>query len=52
MNDQVTLPVVICPGCQQRMAPESTQSAVNGLNKTRYRCEKCGTETERIYKGD
>jgi hypothetical protein len=32
------------------MVPQVTESAPNGLHKMTFRCETCGTETERIFK--
>lgn len=43
-------PTVRCPGCQTLMAVVVTESMPNGMNIVTYRCDGCGTETERIIK--
>jgi len=52
MPQAKTFPEVICPGCNIPMHPMVTESAPNGLHKTTYRCDKCATEIQRIYKRD
>lgn len=45
-----TFPMVSCPGCQTPMDVLVTESIPHDLNKIVYRCDSCGTETERIVK--
>lgn len=52
MPQRRTFPVVICPGCDLPMQPDVTEAGPKGLHKTTFRCAKCSTETERLYKGD
>lgn len=43
---------VRCPGCQTLMVVVVAESMPNGMNRVTYRCDRCGTETERLIKGD
>lgn len=43
-----TFPTVPCPGCQAPMDVVVTESVPHDLNKIIYRCDSCGTETERV----
>jgi hypothetical protein len=45
------VPVVTCPGCKCPMQPTGSESLPNGLHRKSYRCDQCGAETERLYKG-
>jgi len=49
---QPAFPTVTCPGCDLPMTPVVSESGPNDLLRTTYRCTKCATETERLYKGD
>jgi predicted Zn finger-like uncharacterized protein len=48
--DRQTFPVVQCPGCQTPMRVVASQAGLNELHAVTYRCEGCGTETERMLK--
>jgi len=45
-----TLPVVLCPGCEEPMDPTRAVPATRELDDIRYVCPKCGAETTRTLK--
>ena len=45
-----TLPPVTCPGCRVRMAPVVINSLPADRVDITYRCDKCGTETDRVIR--
>jgi predicted amidophosphoribosyltransferase len=45
-----TLPVVVCPGCQQPMDPKGSAPVTRELDDIGYVCPKCGAETTRTMK--
>jgi hypothetical protein len=45
-----TLPLVICPGCQEPMQPKEAVPATRELDDITYVCPKCGAETTRTMK--
>ena len=44
------LPVVECPGCRTKMQVVGTEPAPNDQHSVTYRCDRCGTETVRVFK--
>jgi DNA-directed RNA polymerase subunit RPC12/RpoP len=50
--DQQVFPVVQCPGCQMAMRVVASEAGPNELNTVTYKCESCGTETQRLLKRD
>jgi DNA-directed RNA polymerase subunit RPC12/RpoP len=44
------LPVVECPGCRTKMQVVGTEPAPNDQHSVTYRCNRCGTETVRVFK--
>ena len=44
------LPVVECPGCRTNMQVVGTEPAPNDQHSVTYRCNRCGTETVRVFK--
>ena len=44
------LPVVECPGCRTNMHVVGTEPAPNDQHSVTYRCNRCGTETARVFK--
>jgi hypothetical protein len=44
------LPVVECPGCRTEMQVVGTEPAPNDQHSVTYRCNRCGTETVRVFK--
>ena len=44
------LPVVECPGCRTKMQVVGTDHAPNDQHSVTYRCNRCGTETVRVFK--
>jgi hypothetical protein len=44
------LPVVECPGCRTEMQVVGTEPAPNDRHSVTYRCNRCGTETVRVFK--
>jgi hypothetical protein len=49
-RERAKFPAVVCPGCLVTMKPQQTEAGHHNLVKTRYQCERCATETERIYR--
>ncbi len=45
-----TLPVVRCPGCEERMQPKGIVPVTSELDDISYVCPKCSTETKRTIK--
>jgi transcription elongation factor Elf1 len=45
-------PFVECPGCRRPMRVVSTEPIAGARNIATYHCDKCGMETERIFKVD
>jgi len=40
----------MCPGCKIEMRIVSTEAKSDGLATVTYRCDQCGTETQRTFK--
>jgi hypothetical protein len=45
-----TLPIVVCPGCGERMGPNGSVPVTRELDDITYVCPKCGAETTRTLK--
>ena len=45
-----TLPVVLCPGCEEPMQPKGAEPVTSELDDISYVCPKCGVETKRTMK--
>ena len=45
-----TLPVVRCPGCEERMQPKGIVPVTSELDDISYVCPKCSAETKRTIK--
>ena len=45
-----TLPVVMCPGCEEPMQPKGAAPVTRELDDISYVCPKCGAETKRTMK--
>jgi predicted Zn finger-like uncharacterized protein len=50
--EQDTFPIVRCPGCQTPMLVVASEAGPSELHAVTYRCERCGTETQRMLKRD
>jgi len=52
MNTGATdaLPIVVCPGCEEPMAPKEATPVTRDLDDILYVCPKCGAETTRTLK--
>jgi RNase P subunit RPR2 len=45
-----TLPVIVCPGCEEPMSPKGAVPVTRELDDVIYVCPKCGAETTRTMK--
>jgi rubredoxin len=52
MNSEAldTLPVVVCPGCEEPMQPKGSMPVTRELYDISYICPKCGAKTKRTLK--
>ena len=52
MNNEAldTLPVVVCPGCEEPMDPKGAVPVTRELDDITYICPKCSVETKRTIK--
>jgi RNase P subunit RPR2 len=52
MNSEAldTLPVVVCPGCEEPMQPKGNMPVTRELYDISYICPKCGAKTKRTLK--
>ena len=52
LKNKVAFPVMECPGCHKPLRIISTELIAGERNITTYHCDKCGMQTERIFRAD